>query len=290
MGEMMNDNMPIGTVLSIRSCGYDEYWLQDRIAENPAALQLGDLEILSRERRQSAGGRLDMLLKDPADDSMYEVELMLGDTDETHIIRTIEYWDNEKRKWPKRQHSAVLVAESITRRFYNVIQLLSHAIPVIAVQVNIVEADGKRMLHFSKILDTYEEPEDEEGPTNESYDEEYWRKKASWTVDAAKALRDIVAPVFDRVELKYVKNYIAISVAGYNYFWLHKRTGEKSLIGYWFKKGLLRPEAMKLFDDAGVPYLQKYTSSLMILADQQTIQNNAAAFREAAKLVKKSDE
>jgi hypothetical protein len=91
---------------------------------------------------------------------MYEVEIMLGDTDETHIIRTIEYWDNEKRKWPKRQHTAVLLAETITRRFYNVIQLLSHAIPIVAVQANIVEADGKRILHFSKILDTYEEPEE----------------------------------------------------------------------------------------------------------------------------------
>ena len=33
-----------------------------------------------------------MLLKDPEDDSMFEVELKLGATDETHIIRTIEYW------------------------------------------------------------------------------------------------------------------------------------------------------------------------------------------------------
>ena len=49
---------------------------------------------------------------------MYEVEVMLGETDETHIIRTIEYWDHEKRRWPQRQHFAVLVAETITRRFF----------------------------------------------------------------------------------------------------------------------------------------------------------------------------
>ena len=91
---------------------------------------------------------------------MYEVEVMLGETDETHIIRTIEYWDNEKRKWPQRQHFAVLVAETITRRFLMSYKCVSHAIPIIAIQSNIVEANGQRMLTFSKILDTYEEPEE----------------------------------------------------------------------------------------------------------------------------------
>ena len=77
-------------------------------------------------------------MKNPEDDSMYEVEVMLGDTNESHIIRTIEYWDNEKRKWPHRQHTAVLVAETITRRFFNVIQLFSHAVPIIAIQASLM--------------------------------------------------------------------------------------------------------------------------------------------------------
>ena len=40
---------------------------------------------------------MDLLLKNPDDDSMYEVELQLGATDESHIIRTIEYWDKAKK-------------------------------------------------------------------------------------------------------------------------------------------------------------------------------------------------
>ncbi len=91
---------------------------------------------------------------------MYEVEVMLGETDETHIIRTIEYWDNEKRKWPQRQHFAVLVAEHINRRFFNVIHLLSHSIPIIAVQVSMLIANGKKSISFTKVLDTYEEVDD----------------------------------------------------------------------------------------------------------------------------------
>src|SRR6266853_1129666 len=72
-----------------------------------------------------------------------------------------EYWLLERRRWPQRQHFAVLVAENITRRFFNVIQLFSLSIPIIAIQANIIEADARRMLHFAKILDAYEEPEDE---------------------------------------------------------------------------------------------------------------------------------
>lgn len=108
----MADRVAIGKTLRIREKGLDEFWLQDQIAANPGRLGLGDLEVISRERQHSSGGRLYLLLKDPEDDSMYEVEVMLGETDESHIIRTLEYWDNEKRRWPQRQHFAVLVAES----------------------------------------------------------------------------------------------------------------------------------------------------------------------------------
>jgi len=150
----MVEEIPFAQSMSIRSAGYDEYWLQEQIWGNLVVLGLGELDALNKEKRQSSGGRLDLLLKDPQDDSMYEVEVMLGETDEAHIIRTIEYWDNEKRRWPQRQHYAVLVAESITRRFFNVIHILSHSIPIIAIQVALVSIGDQKALHFTKVLDT----------------------------------------------------------------------------------------------------------------------------------------
>ena len=197
--------IPIATAVSIREAGFDEYWLRDQIYENPTCLGLGELESISKERIQSSGGRLDILLKNPEDDSMYEVEIMLGETDESHIIRTIEYWDNEKRRWPQRQHYAVLVAEGITRRFFNVIQLMSQTIPIIAVQVNLIESAGHKALHFSKILDTYEEPDDGPGD-GEIYNEAFWRKKAPWTIEAARALLEAVGNLFDSPTVRFVKN------------------------------------------------------------------------------------
>src|SRR5262245_61214410 len=156
----MSDGIEIAQSVSIRDAGLDEYWLQDQIVDNPACLGLGELEAIAKERHQSSGGRLDILLKDPEDDTMYEVEVMLGETNETHIIRTLEYWDNEKRRWPQRQHIAVLVAEHINRRFFNVIHLLSNAIPIVAIQVSMLAAHGKKSLAFTKVLNTYEEVDD----------------------------------------------------------------------------------------------------------------------------------
>jgi len=62
-------------------------------------------------------------------DARYEIEIQLGATDPSHIIRTIEYWDTEKERYPQYDHCAVIVAEEITgkskhkenyerRRFY----------------------------------------------------------------------------------------------------------------------------------------------------------------------------
>lgn len=216
---------------------------------------------------------------------MYEVEVVLGETDETHIIRTIEYWDNEKRKWPQREHYAVLVAESITRRFFNIIQLLSHAIPIIAVQADIVESEGKRVLHFSKVMDTYEEPEDDIG-INEKHDEGFWQTKSAWTVDAAKTLLEVVKPVYPAASLNFVKNYIAIDVNNNNYMGLHKRSGGKSLMWFWVSESLL-PQASKLLDEAGISYVRKNQTVKMTI-DKQMIETNADLLREVAKLVQQS--
>lgn len=247
----MAEEISVAQSVSIREAGYDEYWLQDQIWSNPTALGLGDLDALSKERRQNSGGRLDILLKDPQDDSMYEVEVMLGETDETHIIRTIEYWDNEKRRWPQRQHYAVLVAEQITRRFFNVIHILSHSIPIIAIQVALIEVSGKRSLYFTKVLDTFEEVDDGSTVTEVEVNRDFWNKKAKWTADTADKLLSVVKTELIDPQPSYVKNYIAITVGRNNYFWLHKRSSNKSLLGFRIAAHLA-DDAQQVLDDAKI--------------------------------------
>ena len=113
-----------------------ERWLQDEIVKDTSILGLGDLVVRSQERIQPKGGRLDLLLEDPDSGTRYEIELQLGTVDESHIIRTIEYWDLERRRYPQYDHVAVIVAEEITSRFFNVIGLFNGFIPLIAIQLN----------------------------------------------------------------------------------------------------------------------------------------------------------
>lgn len=282
----MAEEITFSQSISIREAGYDEYWLQDQIWSNPAALGLGDLDALIKERRQNSGGRVDILLKDPQDDSMYEVEVMLGETDETHIIRTIEYWDNEKRRWPQRQHYAVLVAESITRRFFNVVHILSHSIPIIAIQVALVDVGGKKALHFTKVLDTFEEIDDGATEQDVEVNRDYWNKKAKWTADTADMLLSVVGPELEEPQIGYVKNYVSISVGRNNYFWLHKRSSNKSLLGFRIAPHLA-DDAQRLLDGATISFTRK-PKAFLITTDASTISVNSEVFSKLANLVRRT--
>lgn len=283
---VMDDDVEIAQPMSIRDAGLDEYWLQDQISENPSCLRLGELETIAKERQQSSGGRLDILLKNPDDDSMYEVEVMLGETDETHIIRTIEYWDNEKRKWPQRQHFAVLVAEHINRRFFNVIHLLSYSIPIIAVQASMLIVNGRKTISFTKVLDTYEEIDDGASLVEDrTYNREDWAKKAKWTLDAADALLNVTKSVFGEPVLNYLKYYIAITVGGSNYMWLHRRMN-KALLSFRMAQPL-QDEAAGLLDARNVTYVRK-TKTFKLTVDRELVERNAELFVSIAALVKKS--
>jgi len=131
----------------------NERWVQDRIAEDPSILGLGDVVLKDRERIQPKAGRLDLLLQDAESTRRYEVEIQLGATDESHIIRTIEYWDIERKRYPQYEHTAVIVAEDITSRFLNVINLFNGTIPLIAVQMRALQSGPKIGLVFTTVVD-----------------------------------------------------------------------------------------------------------------------------------------
>jgi hypothetical protein len=140
--------------LSIRSHPeLSERWVQERIAEDPSILGLGDVILKDKERIQSGAGRLDLLLQEADANRRYEVEIQLGRTDESHIIRTIEYWDIERKRYPQYEHTAVIVAEEITSRFLNVIGLFNGTIPLMAIQMSALQLGETVSLAFMTVLD-----------------------------------------------------------------------------------------------------------------------------------------
>ena len=166
-----------------RHSDFNEQWLHDRIADDPSILGFGDVRILDRERSLQGGGRLDMLLLDDDNNRRYEVEIQLGATDPSHIIRCIEYWDLERRRYPGYDHVAVLIAENITTRFLNVMSLLAGSIPLLAIQLDVLSIEDRLLLNFVQVLDQTDlRIDDTDDSGGGATDRASWDKKAGATL------------------------------------------------------------------------------------------------------------
>ncbi len=196
---------------------YDERWLHEVIADDPSILNLGDVVVKDRERIHPGAGRLDMLLQEADGHGRFEVEIQLGTVDESHIIRTIEYWDIERKRYPQYDHTAVIIAENITSRFLNVISLFNGFIPIMALQVSAIETSDGVGLYFTKVLDTVRLGYiDEDEETAELTDRNYWESKRGTpkTVKLADQILEITKEFISSIEQSYNKYYIGFWVEG----------------------------------------------------------------------------
>ena len=194
----------------------NERWLQDIIADDPSIIGIGDVILKDKERIHHGAGRLDLLLQDADGNDRYEVEIQLGATDESHIIRTIEYWDIERKRYPQYNHTAIIIAEDITSRFLNVISLFNGSIPLMAIQVSAIETGEGVGLHFTKVLDV--QPlglVDEDEEVAEITDRDYWLKRGSpKTVSMADKILSFVIEFDPTAELNYNKFYVGLKIDG----------------------------------------------------------------------------
>jgi hypothetical protein len=122
----------------LRALQRDEHWLQDRLAAEPEVLGLGPLALVGQEVSHTAGGLLDLLLE--REDTYFSVEVQLGVLDASHGFRTLEYWARNTRRWPEKQHVAVVVAERMHNRYGRALQTLTDYLPLVAVELH-AEAD-----------------------------------------------------------------------------------------------------------------------------------------------------
>lgn len=221
----------------------NEGWLQRRISEDPSLLGLTDNNIwtLASEHRTPGGGRLDLLLKDDYG-VCYEVELQLGPVDPDHIVRTLEYWDLQRRRFPRDEHVAVIAAEEITGRYYNVINLFNGHIPIVALQVSAIDLDDDNVtLHFTTVLDCRQVPQADDTTDDAVPDRDYWLTYSSpHTMTLVDELVGIIAGIDAAVTLNYKKNFIGLATGdaatNYVYFepgrssvWLSVRVAESDI-------------------------------------------------------------
>ena len=274
-------DIPISETLTLAEVGKDEAWLQEQIWNNPAQIGLGDLEAMQKEKSVSSGGRLDILLKNPDDDTMYEVEVQLGATDPSHIIRTIEYWDLIRKKWPQRQHFAVLIAEQITSRFFNVIQLMSTTIPMIAIQVNIVKIGETVGLNFTKILDVYEEPEDD--TTQATVDESFWVTKSPDALNVIRKIKAFTDGTYNATEVRFNKRSIVILQDGSVMLGVVPRSGSVLVAVRHGGNDEIKDGISSLFDQNAINYVVK-KRMVQAKLKLEAIDGLQSMFEEVAKL------
>jgi len=204
--------------VSLRDTAFSEGWVHDRICEETSILGFGELDVIARERVQPSGGRLDLLLANIEKNDRYVVEIMLGKTDEAHIVRCIEYWDIERRRYPAYDHVAVLIAEDITTRFLNFMGLLAGSIPLIAIQLDALRLGDQLMLNFVLILDQRDLRDDDtqSNHTAEEVDRNWWesRKGASMLNLCDHLLAFANETAKPALQLRFKRSHLGIATTG----------------------------------------------------------------------------
>ncbi|WP_027142931.1 hypothetical protein [Mesorhizobium sp. WSM3626] len=234
---------------------FGEKWVQARIADDPSILGLGNLILRDRERRQPRAGRLDLLLQDPDTARRYELELQLGATDETHIIRTIEYWDIERRRYPQYEHCAVIVAEDITSRFLNVLALFNGTVPLIAIKMQAVKVENDILLLFTTVLNELKRGliDEDEDAASVPADRAYWENGfgSRETVAMADDILKIVHEFQPGLQLKYNKFYIGLAENDRpnNFIYMKPRKRGNLVLGIRLPSST---DVEKLIEDAGL--------------------------------------
>ena len=268
----------------LRDVGKDERWLQERISEDPSILGLGDLIVLQKEKSQPTGGRFDFLMFDPEEKTRYEIEVMLGTLDESHIIRTIEYWDVERRRYPNLEHRAVIVAEDITNRFFNVIGILNKAVPIIALQLNAFVVDNSLVLNFVKVLDLVQEEDPDEEENNDPVDRKYWISRSSeQSLKVMDEMIKIVSENGTKTRIIYNRGHIAFGTNRTNFMWFHPRKGSR--LHCEIKIGEeKREEVTTSLNEKGLEARLRGKRNISLMITETEFKENKDTIREAIKI------
>ena len=125
-----------------------EQLLAARIKEHPATLGLGDMDL---KRVSWCSRQISLLLENSAESVLFVVEVQLGATDEHHLIRLVERWLAERNCQRRRHCSAVLVAQEIPPRYLSILQVISRAVPLLALEMELSEGPVGVTLQFRHV-------------------------------------------------------------------------------------------------------------------------------------------
>lgn len=191
---------------------YDEAWLERLIKSDTAILGLGSIQVISSQIQQSKG-RLDLLLRDETNEVIYVVELMLGPLDESHIVRTVEYWLRERDRKSHEDYElvAVLAAEKVLEsRFVDVVRFLSRQMPLLLMEVSALQVESHLTLKFIKVFDGRRLEGEAISPAPEASRESWIDSASPETVSLAEKLVDMLKGIDPSISLTFKQDFLGL--------------------------------------------------------------------------------
>jgi hypothetical protein len=147
---------------------------------------------------------------------------------------------------------------------------------MIAIQADLLEVSGQKIINFTKILDIYEEQaeDDETNIVNETT----WTSNANWTLQTAKELLNAINSSGQVLKLNFTQSYVALINTRGNAYWLYKRTDPKSYLGFK-EKNDEKVEAIKsILDNAALPFTYNKYQEFLIVVDKEFIKKHKDIF------------
>ena len=142
---------------------------------------------------------------------------------------------------------------------------MNHSIPIIAIQLNAIKIGNKILLSFTKVLDIYETPEDDENLAGEEVGRPYWEKKSNpKSIVIMDEMIKIAQGKYPNAKVTYNKHHVALGTSRVNFMWFHPR---KSPSNCHFEIKLekdLVAETKTTFDDLGISYTPRKENNLAI--------------------------
>ncbi|MGH9893374.1 MAG: hypothetical protein ACREA0_15575, partial [bacterium] len=193
---------------------YDEAWLEQLIKSDTGLLGLGSVDVIASQVHQ-AKGRVDLLLRDEKNEVVYVVELMLGDLDESHIVRTIEYWLKERERQSHKDYElvAVLAAERVLEsRFVDVVRFLSRQMPFLLMEISALQVESRLTLKFTKVFDGRRAEAEAVSVTPEATRESWIEAGSLETVSLAEKFVEMLKEINPSISLTFRQYFLGLRI------------------------------------------------------------------------------
>jgi hypothetical protein len=169
-----------------------------------------------------------------------------------------------------------------------VVHLLSLGVPIIGIQANIVQAGEAKGLYFTKVIDSYEEPEDEEGAPQEPYDEKHWVDNYPGALDCARWYKALLERLYSEAPIKYFDSYISLSICGTARVWVNARKNDRAFIEMKYGEKNFQ-EAVDQLNKDGVSFNTRKGKYLTFNVNLQQLKERAATHEWLASRLSSSD-